>query len=85
MDIKEYYEGESDKPINEYNDIDDDEVLIPSNTNEEDLFVDEKMEGIVESRKKKRLKMYDPRVDHDTLKFKVIICYRIENGKNTSS
>ena len=47
-------EGESDRPISEYNDIDDDGVLTPSRTYEEDLFVDERMKKIVEERKKKR-------------------------------
>ena len=69
-------EGESDRPISEYNDINDDGVLTPSRTYEEDLFVDERMKKFVEERKKKRPEMYDPRVDHDTLKFKVMQRYK---------
>lgn len=40
-----------------------------SNTNEEDLFV-------IVRRKMKRSEVYDPRVEHDILKFKVIQRYK---------
>ena len=67
-------EGESYRPISECNDIDDG-VWTPSSTDKEDLFVDERMKKIVEERKKKRPEVYDPRVDRDTLKFKVMKRY----------
>ena len=55
----------SDRPFSQYNDIDDDGVLTPSSTDEDELFVKER-------KRKTRLNVYDPRVDHATFKFKVI-------------
>ena len=69
-------EGESDRTISEYNDIDDDVVLTSSSVDEEDLFVDERMKKIVEEIRKKRSTVYDPRIDHATLKLKVMQRYK---------
>ena len=51
---------DSDSPLSKYNDINDDEVLTPSKTDEEDLFVRE--------RKTKKIPyVYGPRFDHANL------------------
>ena len=50
-DVNEDCVGDSDSPLTDYNDIDDDGVLTPLRIDEEDLFREE--------RKKKRLEVYD--------------------------
>ena len=64
-DVNEDSNNDSDSPVSEYNDIDDDGVFTPSSTEEEDLFVTERKKRI-------RPDVYDPRGDHATLKFKML-------------
>ena len=68
-DVNEDSNNDGDSLVSEYIDINDDGVFTPSSINEEDLFV--------KARKKRiRSYVYDPRVDHATLKFKVMQRYK---------
>ena len=42
MDVNEDFDGDSDSPVSKYNDIDDNGVLTPSKTDEEELFVEKR-------------------------------------------
>ena len=55
----------SNRPISQYDDNDDDGVLTPSSTYEDQLFDKER-------KRKTRLDVYEPRVDHSTFKFNVM-------------
>ena len=55
----------SNRPISQYDDNDDDGVLTPSSTYEDYLFDKER-------KRKTRLDVYEPRVDHSTFKFNVM-------------
>ena len=64
-DVHEDCNVDSDNPVSDYNDIDDDGCLAPSSSNEEKLFYKER------KKKKERFDVYNPREDHVIIKFKV--------------
>ena len=57
--------NDSNRPVSQYNDINDDGVLTPSSIDEDKLFDKER-------KRKTMLDVYDPRVDYVTFKFKLM-------------
>ena len=61
--------NDNNKPVSQYDDIDDDGVLTPSSIYEDQFFNKER-------KRKTMTYVYDPRVDHVTFKFKVMLRFK---------